>query len=169
MSLIYRISANFGLWQHQLIIFCGVPFPPLRGVNQAATNFYDFEQGRIAAHRLFSVINSSPQIDKNEGKDLVNVQGNVEFRNVYFSYPYLPDEPVLNGFFLNIPARKTVALVGREDSGKRGIIPLLQRFYDPSLGKYSLHILKYPPLDCHVNKDVIYQVKLCWMVRMLRI
>ena len=104
-------------------------------MNQAATNFYDFEQGRIAAHRLFGIINSSPHIDGNEGKDLMNVQGNVEFRNVYFSYPFHPDVPILSGFFLNIPARKTVAVVGRQDSGRNSIIPLIQRFYDPSLGK----------------------------------
>jgi ABC-type multidrug transport system fused ATPase/permease subunit len=63
------------------------------------------------------------------------VQGNIEFRNVYFSYLSRPEIPILSGFFLTVPARKTVALVGRNGSGKSSIIPLMERFYDPTLGK----------------------------------
>ncbi|KAI5078855.1 hypothetical protein GOP47_0006526 [Adiantum capillus-veneris] len=108
------------------------------GLNQAATNFYAFEQGRIAAHRLFDMISRSSFGTTEDGKALINVQGNLEFRNVYFSYPSRPDIPILSGFFLEIPARKTVALVGRHGSGKSSIIPLIERFYDPTLGEVLL-------------------------------
>lgn len=108
------------------------------GLNQAATNFYAFEQGRIAAHRLFDMISRSSFGNTEDGKALINVQGNLEFRNVYFSYPSRPDIPILSGFFLEIPARKTVALVGRHGSGKSSIIPLIERFYDPTLGEVLL-------------------------------
>ena len=80
------------------------------------------------------MISRSSYNDNEDGKTLINVQGNLEFRNVYFSYPSRPDIPILSGFFLNIPARKTVALVGHHGSGKSSIIPLIQRFYDPTLG-----------------------------------
>ncbi|KAH7427059.1 hypothetical protein KP509_10G028600 [Ceratopteris richardii] len=108
------------------------------GLNQAATNFYAFEQGRIAAHRLFDMISRSSFTNAEDGKVLLNIQGNLEFRNVYFSYPSRPDIPILSGFFLEIPARKTVALVGRHGSGKSSIIPLIERFYDPTLGEVLL-------------------------------
>ncbi|XP_057873541.1 ABC transporter B family member 20 isoform X2 [Cryptomeria japonica] len=108
------------------------------GLNQAATNFYSFEQGRIAAYRLYEMISRSPASINQEGKTLDSVQGNIEFRNVYFSYLSRPDIPILSGFYLTIPAKKTVALVGRNGSGKSSIIPLMERFYDPTLGEVLL-------------------------------
>lgn len=64
----------------------------------------------------------------------MTVQGNIEFRNVYFSYLSRPEIPILSGFYLTVPAKKAVALVGRNGSGKSSIIPLMERFYDPTLG-----------------------------------
>ncbi|ONI24182.1 hypothetical protein PRUPE_2G229100 [Prunus persica] len=108
------------------------------GLNQAATNFYSFDQGRIAAFRLFEMISRSSSTVNHEGTTLVTVQGNIEFRNVYFSYLSRPEIPILSGFYLTVPAKKAVALVGRNGSGKSSIIPLMERFYDPTLGEVLL-------------------------------
>ncbi|OVA18271.1 ABC transporter [Macleaya cordata] len=108
------------------------------GLNQAATNFYSFEQGRIAAYRLYEMISRSTSSVNQDGNTLVSVQGNIEFRNVYFSYLSRPEIPILSEFYLTVPARKTVALVGRNGSGKSSIIPLMERFYDPTLGEVLL-------------------------------
>ncbi|KAG0460869.1 hypothetical protein HPP92_020851 [Vanilla planifolia] len=108
------------------------------GLNQAATNFYSFEQGRIAAYRLYEMISRSTSSVNHDGNILDPVQGNIEFRNVYFSYLSRPEIPILSGFYLTVPARKTVALVGRNGSGKSSIIPLMERFYDPTLGEVLL-------------------------------
>ncbi|XP_059628189.1 ABC transporter B family member 6-like [Cornus florida] len=108
------------------------------GLNQAATNFYSFEQGRIAAYRLFEMISRSSSAVSHDGTTLVSVQGNIEFRNVYFSYLSRPEIPILSGFYLTVPAKKAVALVGRNGSGKSSIIPLMERFYDPTLGEVLL-------------------------------
>ncbi|KAL3523776.1 hypothetical protein ACH5RR_016610 [Cinchona calisaya] len=108
------------------------------GLNQAATNFYSFEQGRIAAYRLFEMISRSSSAVNHDGATLASVQGNIEFRNVYFSYLSRPEIPILSGFYLTVPAKKAVALVGRNGSGKSSIIPLMERFYDPTLGEVLL-------------------------------
>ncbi|KAL8130616.1 hypothetical protein V2J09_019771 [Rumex salicifolius] len=108
------------------------------GLNQAATNFYSFEQGRIAAYRLFEMISRSISNVNHDGSTLPSVQGNIEFRNVYFSYLSRPEIPILSGFYLSVPAKKAVALVGRNGSGKSSIIPLMERFYDPTLGEVLL-------------------------------
>ncbi|GLT88988.1 hypothetical protein SLE2022_069930 [Rubroshorea leprosula] len=108
------------------------------GLNQAATNFYSFDQGRIAAYRLFEMISRSSSVANQEGGTLTSVQGNIEFRNVYFSYLSRPEIPILSGFYLTVPAKKAVALVGRNGSGKSSIIPLMERFYDPTLGEVLL-------------------------------
>ncbi|KAK7343279.1 hypothetical protein VNO77_11900 [Canavalia gladiata] len=108
------------------------------GLNQAATNFYSFDQGRIAAYRLFEMISRSSSSLNHDGSAPVSVQGNIEFRNVYFSYLSRPEIPILSGFYLTVPAKKAVALVGRNGSGKSSIIPLMERFYDPTLGEVLL-------------------------------
>ncbi|XP_065871120.1 ABC transporter B family member 20 [Euphorbia lathyris] len=108
------------------------------GLNQAATNFYSFDQGRIAAYRLYEMISRSSSTVDQDGNTLVSVQGNIEFRNVYFSYLSRPEIPILSGFYLTVPAKKAVALVGRNGSGKSSIIPLMERFYDPTLGEVLL-------------------------------
>ncbi|KAI4351105.1 hypothetical protein L6164_005490 [Bauhinia variegata] len=108
------------------------------GLNQAATNFYSFDQGRIAAYRLFEMISRSSSSVNNDGTTPDSVQGNIEFRNVYFSYLSRPEIPILSGFYLSVPAKKAVALVGRNGSGKSSIIPLMERFYDPTLGEVLL-------------------------------
>ncbi|KAF4351252.1 hypothetical protein G4B88_025744 [Cannabis sativa] len=108
------------------------------GLNQAATNFYSFDQGRIAAYRLYEMISRSSSTVNQEGTTLPPVQGNIEFRNVYFSYLSRPEIPILSGFYLTVPAKKAVALVGRNGSGKSSIIPLMERFYDPTLGEVLL-------------------------------
>ncbi|KAG6492874.1 hypothetical protein ZIOFF_047842 [Zingiber officinale] len=88
------------------------------GLNQAAINFYSFEQGRIDAYKLFEMISCSNSSLNQDGSTLVTMQGNIEFRNVYFNYLSRPEILILSGFYQNVPARKTVALVGRNDSRK---------------------------------------------------
>ncbi|OIV91227.1 hypothetical protein TanjilG_30449 [Lupinus angustifolius] len=108
------------------------------GLNQAATNFYSFDQGRIAAYRLFEMISRSSSSSNHDCDAHSSLQGNIEFRNVYFSYLSRPEIPILSGFYLTVPAKKAVALVGKNGSGKSSIIPLMERFYDPTLGEVLL-------------------------------
>lgn len=87
------------------------------------------------------MISRSVSTVNHDGNTLASVQGNIEFRNVYFSYLSRPEIPILSGFFLTVPSRKTVALVGRNGSGKSSIIPLMERFYDPTLGELFMSML----------------------------
>ncbi|MBD3971305.1 ATP-binding cassette domain-containing protein, partial [Xanthomonas citri pv. citri] len=72
---------------------------------------------------------------KDEGKRVIErATGDVEFRNVTFTYPGR-DVPALRNINLKIPAGKTVALVGRSGSGKSTIASLITRFYDIDEGE----------------------------------
>lgn len=117
-------------------------------MNQAATNLYSFEQGRIAAYRLYEMMSRSSSSVNQDGSTLVSVQGFIEFRNVYFSYPSRPEIPILSGFYLTVPAKKSVALVGRTGSGKSSVIPLMERFYDPTLGIAYASLLAHYSCFC---------------------
>jgi ATP-binding cassette subfamily B protein len=65
-------------------------------------------------------------------------RGDVEFRNVSFSYPSRPDLPVLRGLSLAARAGEKIALVGPSGAGKSTIVSLLLRFYDPDEGHIRL-------------------------------
>ncbi|KAG0613585.1 hypothetical protein M758_6G113700 [Ceratodon purpureus] len=106
-------------------------------LGNAMPNFKAFAEGCSAASRIFALIARVPPIDADDttGKTLEKVVGDLELRNVDFSYPSRSDVPVFKNFSLKIPAGKTVALVGQSGSGKSTVIALLERFYDPLAGE----------------------------------
>jgi len=64
--------------------------------------------------------------------------GDVEFRNVRFSYPTRSDQVILNDFNLKLPAGKVIALVGSSGGGKSTVAALLERFYDVQEGSVTI-------------------------------
>lgn len=99
-----------------------------------------FSEAGAAAERIREVVKRVPMIDSEseEGEILERVNGEVEFERVEFAYPSRPDNAVLNGLSVKIPAGKRVALVGESGSGKSTVIALLLRFYDPMGGEVRL-------------------------------
>lgn len=83
------------------------------------------------------IIRQKPSIiqDPNDGKCLDEVHGNIELKDVTFSYPSRPDVIIFRDFCLFFPAGKTVAVVGGSGSGKSTVVALIERFYDPNQGK----------------------------------
>lgn len=103
------------------------PLKSLTNVNS------QFQRGMAACQTLFSILDL--QSEKDTGTlTIERVKGDVELRNVRFTYP-TKDEPTLRNINLSIPAGKTVALVGRSGSGKSTIANLLTRFYDIQEGE----------------------------------
>lgn len=107
-----------------------------------------FAKAKVAAAKIYRIIDHKPGIDRNaeSGLELDSVTGLVELKNVDFAYPSRPDVRILNNFCLNVPAGKTIALVGSSGSGKSTVVSLIERFYDPSSGKLcaktSIHLSK---------------------------
>ncbi|MBA0843875.1 hypothetical protein Goarm_001026, partial [Gossypium armourianum] len=106
----------------------------------ALPNLTGITEATVAATRIFEMVNRVPFIDADDrkGKALSYVRGEIEFKDIYFSYPSRPDSSVLQGLNIRIPAGKSVGLVGGSGSGKSTTIALLQRFYDPTDGEVLL-------------------------------
>ncbi|TPG65107.1 lipid A ABC transporter ATP-binding protein/permease MsbA [Ewingella americana] len=95
-----------------------------------------FQRGMAACQTLFSILDMEQE--KDDGKRVVErAKGDVEFKNVTFTYPGR-DIPALRDVAFTIPAGRTVALVGRSGSGKSTIANLLTRFYDIQEGEILL-------------------------------
>ncbi|KAI5395664.1 ABC transporter B family member 1 [Lathyrus oleraceus] len=106
-------------------------------LGQSAPSMAAFTKARVAAAKIFHVIDHKPCIDKNSdsGLELETVTGLVELKNVNFSYPSRPEVQILHNLSLNVPSGKTIALVGSSGSGKSTVVSLIERFYDPSSGQ----------------------------------
>lgn len=106
-------------------------------LGQASPCLTAFAAGQVAAFKMFEVIEREPDIDANEttGRKLDDILGDIEFKEVYFSYPSRPDEQIFSGFSISILRGTTAALVGESGSGKSTVISLIERFYDPLAGE----------------------------------
>lgn len=84
--------------------------------------------------RIFQTIDEPVEIcDKEGAVDLVDMQGEVEFRNVTFEYE--KGVPVLDNVSFTVKKGESVAFVGPTGAGKSTIINLISRFYDPGAGE----------------------------------
>ncbi|KAL7325570.1 hypothetical protein PS15p_208029 [Mucor circinelloides] len=89
-----------------------------------------------AAYKIYSTVDRVPSIDVDTKDGLAPEKfvGEIEFRDVKFSYPTRPDITILKKLNLKIKPGMTVAFVGPSGSGKSTSVQLLQRFYDPLEG-----------------------------------
>ncbi|XP_071714963.1 ABC transporter B family member 11-like [Rutidosis leptorrhynchoides] len=96
-----------------------------------------FTAGRVAAFKLFEIIERKSEIDPYDisGQQPDDIRGDIELRDITFSYPTRPEENIFNGFSLVIQSGMTTALVGQSGSGKSTVISLIERFYDPQKGE----------------------------------
>jgi len=92
------------------------------------------QEGLASAERYYEVLSEEPVIVSGPGaRPIENVQGAIEFENIYFSYANGERNAVRN-FSLSVRPNTTVALVGRSGAGKSTIFNLVPRLYDPQGG-----------------------------------
>ncbi|XP_048367466.1 ATP-binding cassette sub-family B member 5 [Sphaerodactylus townsendi] len=106
-------------------------------IGQAAPHLESLANARGAAYEVYKIINKFRPLDSSSigGFKPDKLRGEIEFRNVHFSYPSRPDSQILKGLNLKIQPGKTIAFVGSSGCGKSTTIQLLQRFYDPNEGE----------------------------------
>ena len=103
----------------------------------------------MAAYPIFDMIERAKlsKTSLKTGRKLGKVDGHIEFKDVYFSYPSRPEAKIFDRLCLDIPAGKIVALVGGSGSGKSTVISLIERFYEPQAGQILLDGIDIRELD----------------------
>ena len=114
----------------------GAMFGLMRPLKSLTNVTSQFQRGMAACHTLFDLMDL--ETEKDHGKhEVKRVKGDVSVKDVTFTYP-TKDTPALRNVSFELPAGKTVALVGRSGSGKSTIANLLTRFYDIDSGDLRL-------------------------------
>ncbi|OEY72097.1 ABC transporter ATP-binding protein [Salegentibacter salarius] len=128
-----RAVADDGITLGVIIAFIELSQLLFRPLRQIADKFNTLQMGMVAANRVFGILDTDSSIS-NEGKiEVEDLKGEIEFKNVRFSYT--DDEEVLKGVSFKANAGETIAIVGATGAGKSTVINLLNRFYEIDSGQ----------------------------------
>ena len=125
-------------------------FRPLR---QIADKFNQLQMGIVSGERVFKVIDTQSSIAKNGTIKAANLKGNINFKDVRFSY--LKDEEVLKGISLDVKSGQTVAIVGATGAGKSTIINLINRFYEIDSGSICVDTISIDDYTIESLRDQV--------------
>jgi ATP-binding cassette subfamily B (MDR/TAP) protein 1 len=112
-----------------------------------------------AARDLKSLFDRCPEIDSwgTTGNKITreDCRGEIEFRNVSFSYPSRKDCVVIDNLSISIKPGQNIALVGPSGCGKSTLIALLERFFDPISGQIFVDGQDISKLDVNSYRSLI--------------
>jgi ATP-binding cassette subfamily B protein len=92
-----------------------------------------FERSKAAGDRIFEILDTEIELKDSENAISVDkIEGNIEFRNVIFSYG---EEDVLKNVNMKIEAGSNIGIIGETGSGKTSVVNLVSRFYDVTQGE----------------------------------
>ena len=103
-------------------------------IQNLAEQFNRMQSAFASAEKIFTVLDTKPAIvDEPDTIELDHIEGNIEFKNVWFAYN--EGEWVLRDVSFKVNAKETVAFVGSTGSGKTTILSLICRNYDIQKGE----------------------------------
>lgn len=109
-------------------------FDPIKDL---AENYNTIQSGMVSAERIFELLDNNDGVEQlDKGIHLEEIKGNIEFKNVWFSYT--GEEWVLKDVSITIKEGETAAFVGATGSGKSTIISLIGRFYEIQKGQITI-------------------------------
>ncbi|AJG40507.1 multidrug ABC transporter ATP-binding protein [Thermotoga sp. RQ7] len=140
-NLGFALISGFGGWLAlrgtitvgTIATFIGYSRQFTRPLNELSNQFNMIQMALASAERIFEILDIEEEKDDPEAIELKDVRGEIEFRNVWFSYD--KKTPVLKNITFHIKPGQRVALVGPTGSGKTTIVNLLMRFYEVDEGQ----------------------------------
>jgi ATP-binding cassette subfamily B protein len=117
-----QVIAYFGL----LLLFGFPTFVSLFAYSQVSL-------GIASARRILELINRENNLDQNERGYVGKMRGEIEFKNVTFSYDN--EDPALMDISFKVQPGQTIAIVGQTGVGKTSLVKLINRTYDVDSGE----------------------------------
>lgn len=103
-------------------------------IQSLAEQFNMLQSALASAEKIFTIMDMQPTVaDEEDAMELEEIQGKIEFRNVWFAY--VEGEWILKDVSFTVDAKQTVAFVGSTGSGKTTILSLICRNYDIQKGQ----------------------------------
>jgi len=114
-----------------------------RPIQDLSEKFNILQSAMAASERIFKLLDEPITVDNpSNPQRITNPIGEIEFRNVWFSYKNVPEPAdedwILRDVSFRVPAGQTFAIVGHTGAGKTTLISLLLRFYDIQRGQILL-------------------------------
>lgn len=114
-------------------VYISMLFRPIRLL---ADKFNTLQMGLVAAERVFKILDDQDNVEPTGTLKIDKIQGNIEFKNVNFSY--VEGSPILKNVNFGVKPGETLAIVGSTGSGKTTIVSLLNRFYEINNGSINI-------------------------------
>ncbi len=131
------------------VMYIGMIFRPIRMI---ADRFNTMQMGMVSSERIFNLIDNKENIEQ-QGAKKIEVAGNIEFKNVWFSY--VDDDYVLKDVSFNLERGKSMAIVGATGAGKSSIINLITKLYSIQKGEILIDGENVDSLDLkHLRSQV---------------
>ena len=100
--------------------------------------YREIKQSLTDLEKMFTLMEKEREIADTPGSSAINIDGEPEVRFEAVNFAYEPARRILHGISFQIPAGKTVAVVGPSGSGKSTLARLLFRFYDVQQGRITI-------------------------------
>lgn len=137
LTLIYPavLPVSFGVGKlTTLLSYSNQYTKPFNEISGVVT---EFQNAIACAGRIYELIDEPAQLPDAEGAEILEaVRGNVEFKDIEFSYD--EDKPLIKGLNVSAKAGQRIAIVGPTGCGKTTLINLLMRFYDVQGGAITV-------------------------------
>lgn len=118
------------------IMYINMLFRPIR---MLADRFNTLQMGMVSSERVFKVLDTNVLIANTGTFSATTILGNIEFKDVHFSYDDAPIvNKILKGISFKVNRGETIAIVGATGAGKTSIINLLNRFYEFQQGEITI-------------------------------
>lgn len=126
-------------------------------IQELAEQFGTLQSSIAAYEKVFSILDEKPEIVSPKKPTPININGKIEFKNVWFAYN--KDDYILKDVSFTIEKGENVAFVGATGAGKSSILNLIGRYFDIQKGEILIDGVNIKDIDTDVLRSAIGQVQ----------
>ncbi len=116
-------------------------------ISHLAEHFNTLQMGLVSADRIMELLDTQAVVPNHATYQPQQVQGHVSFEGVWFAYERT--DYILKNISFELPAKRSLAIVGATGAGKSTIINLLERFYEPLQGSIRIDGVNIADYEVH--------------------